>query len=151
MNKIKELIKKYRELITYIITGGCTTLVNWVIYTLLTSAGTNMTVSNAIAWFGAVIFAFFANKLWVFRSKSFEAGPLIKEAVSFLASRILTGVIEIFLPGLLFDMGLNMSVFGIKGAVSKFTVSVIVIIANYIFGKLIVFRKNSSEKNDKNN
>ncbi|MGN0696878.1 MAG: GtrA family protein [Oscillospiraceae bacterium] len=141
MKKIKELFDKYRELIMYVIIGGCTTLVNWIVYALLTAAGAGMTVSNGAAWVCAVIFAFFANKLLVFESRSFAPGTVIKEAVKFVGSRVLTGLIEIFLPSLLFKAGLDMDILGIEGAAAKLTVSVIVIVLNYVFGKLVVFTK----------
>lgn len=152
MNKIFKLIKKYRELITYVIFGVLTTLVNWAVYTLLVkfifaSAGdfVRLTVSNAIAWVAGVLFAFITNKLWVFESKSFEAKILIKELVAFVSARAITGVLEIFAPQLLFKIGLNQAVFGIDGAVAKLIVSVAVVILNYVFSKLIVFRKKKKE------
>ena len=89
MNKIKELIIKYKELITYFIFGVLTTLVNWAVYTALVFAlpdsiqeGVKITVSNAVAWVAGVIFAFITNKIWVFESKSFEMNICIKEFIS---------------------------------------------------------------------
>ncbi|MGN1119895.1 MAG: GtrA family protein, partial [Oscillospiraceae bacterium] len=117
------------------------TLVNWIVYAVLTAAGAGMTASNGAAWVSTVIFAFFANKLIVFESKSFRPATVIKEAVKFVGSRVLTGLIEIFLPSLLFRAGLDMDVLGIEGAAAKLTVSVIVIVLNYVFGKLVVFTK----------
>ncbi|MGN1416750.1 MAG: GtrA family protein [Oscillospiraceae bacterium] len=141
MKKLKELFTKYRELIMYVIIGGCTTLVNWAVYAVLTAAGAGMTAANGAAWGCAVIFAFFANKLIVFESRSFSPATVIKEAIKFVSSRVLTGLIEIFLPSLLFRAGLDMSVFGIEGAAAKLTVSVLIIVLNYVFGKLVVFTK----------
>lgn len=141
MKRIKELFIKYRELIMYVIIGGCTTLVNWIVYAVLTAVGVGMTVSNGAAWACAVVFAFFANKLLVFESRSFVPGTVIKEAVKFVSSRVITGLIEIFLPSVLYKAGLDMDIFGIEGAAAKLTVSVIVIVLNYLFGKLVVFTK----------
>ena len=54
MKKIKELLLKYKEVIMYLIFGVATTLVNWIVYSLLMKTSVvNMTVSNAIAWFTA--------------------------------------------------------------------------------------------------
>ena len=59
MKKIKELLLKYKEVIMYLIFGVATTLVNWIVYSLLMKTSVvNMTVSNAIAWFTAVVFAY---------------------------------------------------------------------------------------------
>ena len=71
MKKIKELLLKYKEVIMYLIFGVATTLVNWIVYSLLMKTSVvNMTVSNAIAWFTAVVFAYITNKLFVFESRS---------------------------------------------------------------------------------
>lgn len=148
MNKIFELLKKYKELITYFIFGVLTTLVNWVTYTLLVKISpgqiselTWITVSNAVAWVAGVLFAFVTNKIWVFESKSFALKTVIKELISFVAARALTGVLEVFGVPLLVKLGLNQTVFGIEGMAAKLIVSVAVVILNYVFSKLIVFRK----------
>ena len=66
MKKIKRLLLKYKEVIMYLIFGVATTLVNWVVYSLLMkTSAVNMTISNAIAWFTAVVFAYITNKLFV--------------------------------------------------------------------------------------
>ena len=142
MKKIKELIKKYREIIVYVIFGALTTLVNWAVYTVMVEAfDIDVTVSNAVAWVAGVIFAFVTNKIWVFRSKSKKASTVLREFFSFVGARVVTGLMETFLPTLLINLGLNQTVFGIKGSVAKLIVSVAVIILNYVFSKLIVFRK----------
>lgn len=144
--KIINLLKKYREVIMYLIIGGCTTLVNWIVYTILISFGVSMTVCNGIAWFFAVIFAFFTNKIIVFKSKSKESKTLIKEIITFFGSRILSGIIEIFLPEILFNAGFDMAIFGIEGAVAKLSVSIIIIVMNYVLSKFLVFGKKRRKK-----
>ncbi len=152
MNKIKELIIKYKELITYFIFGVLTTLVNWAVYTALVFAlpdsiqeGVKITVSNAVAWVAGVIFAFITNKIWVFESKSFEMDICIKEFISFVAARAVTGVIEILGVPLLVKIGLNQRIFGVDAALAKVIVSVVVVVLNYVFSKLVVF-KNKKNK-----
>ena len=142
MEKMIELIKKYRELISYIFFGGMTTAVNFAVYSLCVGPfSIEMTLSNAIAWVVAVIFAFVTNKLFVFRSAARGASALLYEALTFLSARVVSGVLEVFLPTLLVSIGLDARVFGIDGFVAKAVVSVAVILLNYIFSKLIVFRK----------
>lgn len=148
MKKIKEIIIKYREPITYIVFGVLTTLVNWAVYTVLVltlpdsmSESARLTVSNAVAWVAGVLFAFATNKIWVFESKSFKLGVLIREFISFVAARAATGVLEIFGVPLLVKIGLNRTLFGVDGALAKVVVSVAVVILNYVFSKLIVFKK----------
>ncbi len=142
MKKIIELFKKYKEIIMYLIFGVATTLVNFVAYTVFIEVlNVEMTVSNAVAWVIAVAFAFVTNKLFVFESKAKGLGTALKEAVSFVGSRAVSGAIEIFLPTGLYAIGLNFDLFGIKGFVAKAAVSIIVIVLNYVFSKLFVFRK----------
>ena len=138
---IKKLFLKYREIIMYLIFGVSTTLVNWIVYTLLVSiANTDVTPANAIAWFAAVIFAYITNKLYVFESKSWKVTVLAHEIISFFGARIASGVFEIFLPELLMKIGLDQAIFGIEGFAAKLVVSVLVIVLNYIFSKLFVFK-----------
>ena len=58
-----------------------------------------------------------------------------------MASRLATGVIEWFGPLLLFKVGLDQDLFGVKGFVAKIVCSVLVVILNYVFSKLLVFTK----------
>ncbi len=146
INKLKELFIKYKEIIMYLIFGVSTTLVNWVVYApLVNFLNVNTTVANGIAWFVAVLYAYITNKLFVFESRSWKASVLVKEILSFFGARIASGVFEIFLPETLINLGLNQTFFNIEGGVSKIVVSVLVIVLNYIFSKLFVFRK---KKND---
>ena len=69
---IKKLYKKYEEVILYVVFGGLTTLVNFVSFWVFNKIlGEKFyLVSNVIAWFISVVFAYVTNKLWVFESKS---------------------------------------------------------------------------------
>ena len=146
MALIKRLFEKYKSFIYYIVFGVLTTLINIVVYMLcFKMIGISNVISNVIAWFIAVLFAFITNKIWVFESKSFEMNICIKEFISFVAAREDTGVIEIFGVPLLVKIGLNQRIFGVDGALSKVIVSVVVVVLNYVFSKLIVF-KNKKNK-----
>ena len=147
MNKIKELFQKYKTVIAYLFFGVCTTVVNWVAYilfmTLFSSLGMNgelnIVISNVISWIFAVIFAFITNKLWVFDSKSFEKKKLFYEIWTFVSARLVTLLIEtgiLYLAALIFGSDNN-----IVNITWKIITSVIVVVLNYIFSKLIIFRK----------
>lgn len=147
MEMIKKLFRKYRELIVYFITGVLTTLVNWVVYALcVQTIGWSVAVSNALAWIAAVVFAYITNKLWVFQSYSWKPGFILREALLFVSSRILTGIFEIAAVPLLVRLGLSQPFFGVKGMWAKILVSVIVMVLNYVFSKLIVFRTKKDKK-----
>ena len=118
MEKIKSLFIKYKEIIMYIIFGVLTTLVNWVVYTILIKLFGSATESevilftlfgrdismkifyiflaNFIAWVAGVVFAFVTNKIWVFESKSWRFGLVMKELWLFVLARLITGVLEWF-------------------------------------------------------
>ena len=73
IDKIKELIKKYKFIILYGIFSVLTTIINIGVYGLLYSVlDVSNVISNIIAWIVSVLFAFITNKLWVFESKSFD-------------------------------------------------------------------------------
>ena len=168
MEKIRELLNKYKEIIMYIIFGVLTTLVNWAVYwitePLLSTAmhgeqviwtvfGKHITMSllaiflaNFIAWVAGVIFAFVTNKIWVFESRSWRFGLVMKELWLFVLARLITGVLEWFGVPLLVAAGLNQPLFGAEGFIAKLIVSVVVVILNYVFSKLIIFRKKETEK-----
>ena len=63
---MKDFFKKHRELIIYIIVGGLTTVVNYIIHFGLRFLGANYYIALSIAWLGAVLFAYVANRIFVF-------------------------------------------------------------------------------------
>ncbi len=141
--KIKILLQKNKELLKYAVFGVATTAVNFAVYSALVlfCAGIGVTLANLISWICAVVFAFFTNKLFVFESKSFKIKTLLPEAAGFLGARVASGVIEVFLPEFLMGLGLDAVFFGIEGLLAKALVSILVIILNYVFSKLVIFKK----------
>lgn len=150
MKKIKELILKYKELIVYVIFGGLTTVVNLVVFTLSGFAlgDERYLISNVIAWFAAVIFAYVTNKLWVFESKSWSVRVLVKEIPSFFAARVFSFLLEefglyVFVDLLSFkDISIKIFTLEIGGElIAKAILAVVVVILNYIFSKLVIFKR----------
>ena len=71
MTEIKNLLIKYKEQILYLFFGGCTTVVNIVVFALCSDIlHMELLVSNFMAWVLAVFFAYITNKIWVFESKT---------------------------------------------------------------------------------
>lgn len=157
---MKALFIKYKEIITYIFFGVVTTVLNWGLYALFTNVlKTSVFFSNAASWVIVIIVAFVTNKLFVFESKSPKPKVLLKEASSFLASRAVTGVVEIVGVPLLastgFDnlfyaviekMNLSATILFTPGIYSKIALAVIVVILNYVFSKLFVFKNKKKEQ-----
>lgn len=155
MDTVKELFKKHKEIIMYLIFGVATTAVNWIVYIICTKlfgvsgatlSNAEIAVCNGIAWGVAVTFAFITNKLFVFESKSTEKNFLLLEAAKFYGSRIFSGIFEVLLPSGLIAIGLNQAVFGVEGAIAKAITSVVVIVMNYVLSKLFVFRKEKKDE-----
>lgn len=136
MQRIIDLLKKYREVIQYGFWGVMTTLVNYIVYFGCTKlAEVDYLISNVIAWCVAVIFAFVVNKVFVFRSKGWSGKALLWEFGSFVSARVLSGVME---TGLLW---LFVEQLHFSDSVIKIVAGVLVVIINYFFSKLIIFRK----------
>lgn len=150
MKMIKALMEKYRELIVYVLFGLCNTVVNLGCFKLLNMAlgEEKYLISNAIAWFITVCFAYVTNKIWVFESKSWEPKVFFKEVTSFFAARVLSFLVEEF--GLFFfvdtlnfrEYSVNIFFFEISGEmISKAVLAVFVVVLNYVFSKMFIFKK----------
>ena len=134
MNVIKKIINK--EIILYIIFGVLTTVVNLIAYYLFSNIiKINYLISNLIAWIISVIFAYMTNKLYVFNSKSIRVDIIVKEFTKFINCRLASGIIEMILLFLLVDM------LAVNDIIAKLVIGVIVVILNFIFSKLFVFKK----------
>ena len=134
--KIKELIKKYEELIKYFIIGVLTTALNYVTFAILVnSLKIELHLSNIIAWTISLIFAYFTNKLFVFESKSFKFNVLGKEILSFGAARVFSLLLEEFI------LFIFVNKLGMEKLIIKLIANIIVVIVNYILSKFIIFKK----------
>ena len=142
--------REHREIVSYIFFGGLTTVVDWAVSFGLYTTSMNTHLIHVIAWVAAVLFAFFTNRKWVFTDADKNASvPL--QLVKFSGGRIATFFID-YAVTLFGAMGLAalvpamtaVTLFGREwnfaeiGA--KVIAAVIVIVCNYIFSKLFVFK-----------
>ena len=143
IDKIKELWKKYEEIIAYLIVGGLTTIVSWAAKFIANALLFNNTmyptpvenfILSTINWTAGVIFAYFTNRKYVFKSHE----PMLKEAPKFVLSRVSTWILDIVVMQVLTAVGVNLMIATVISAV-------LVIIGNYVFSKLFVF----NDKKDK--
>ena len=138
MEKIKELYTKYEEIINYLIVGVLTTVVSLANYFICTETFLDpnkkleLQIANIISWVFAVAFAYFTNRKYVFKSKNKN---MLKEASSFVGSRILSLLMDMF------TMFIIVSVLHLNDKIGKLVSQVIVTVANYILSKLFVFKK----------
>ena len=137
LEKISYYIKKYESVLLYLIFGVLTTLVNFAAYHVCyTKLQFPNLVSNTIAWILSVLFAFITNKIWVFKSKSFEFSKLAVELSGFITARLFTGFLDTAI------MFVGVDLLKRNWVIAKIVSSVVVVILNYIFSKLFIFRKN---------
>lgn len=136
---VLERLRKYKEGILYLFFGVLSTIVNLGTYFIATRVfGINYLVSNVIAWFFAVIFAYVTNKFFVFEVKNVEIKFLIREFLSFVNCRIVSGVTEIVLIYLMVE------IFCINDFIVKIITNIVVVVLNFIFSKLIIFKKKTN-------
>lgn len=131
-----KLYKKYKEYILYIIFGGLTTAVNIAAYYIFARVlGVHYMISNAAAWIFSVLFAYVTNKLYVFESRDMGVRFILLEMFKFFGCRGITGLADM---GIMYVM---VALLSLNDMVVKVVDNVIVIILNYVFSKLIVFKK----------
>lgn len=135
--KITQLLAKYKEFILYLIFGVLTTAVSIATYYACTKLVFNpqnpveLQAANVVSWVVSVTFAYVTNKIFVFKSHS----GFLKEAIKFYSSRLGTLGLEIVLMYFLVTL-LKLSDLPVKTAVQF-----VVIAANYVLSKLIVFKE----------
>ena len=129
------LFAKYKQTILYLIFGVLSTIVNILTYAFCTrNLNIEFLISNWIAWIVAVLFAYITNKFFVFESKKINIKFLIKELSSFVSCRLLSGIKEMIL------MYTMISLMSLNDFIVKIITNVVVVILNFIFSKLIIFK-----------
>lgn len=140
VEKIKQIIKKNREMIDYLVVGGLTTVVSYVSYAFVRFLGCDFKISTIISWICAVIFAFVANKTIVFKSKTESKRQLFLEIFNFFKFRVISLFIDMALMIILVDF------LSINDLIAKFLVQFIIVAVNYIFSKFFIFNKKDDNK-----
>lgn len=139
IEKIKALCVKYEEIIVYLIVGVLTTIVSWGAKFLVNALFFHNTmyptpfenlVLSVVNWTAGVIFAYFTNRRFVFKSHE----PMGKEIPKFVLSRVFTLILDAVVMQVLTAVGVHLI---IATGIS----AVLVIIGNYVFSKLFVFKK----------
>lgn len=141
IEKIKELCRKHREILVYLIVGGLTTIVSWgakFLWNLIFYGGISdpsalqNTVLSVVENAAGIAFAYPTNRKWVFQSRN---PNILAEASGFVTSRLATLALDWAVMQLLGN------VLGMNLYVATFISAVLVVIGNYVFSKLFVFKK----------
>lgn len=142
IDKCKVLLKKYEEIITYLIVGVLTTIVSWVtcwvfeITLFDPQVGWENAVINTFGWVAGVLFGYVTNRKYVFKSTN---PKIMKEFTNFAGARVSTWILDIVIMYVAVNM-IQMDYWIAKIFIS----SVLVMIANYIFSKIFVFKKDKT-------
>lgn len=135
---MKELLKKYEEIIRYLIIGVLTTVVSLATYYILVytvfnpSVPLELQITNIISWIVSVTFAYFTNRRYVFKLKEKRT---LKEIVKFYLSRVSTLLLDMLM------MYILVSLLKFNDKIIKLIVQILVIVLNYILSKFLVFKK----------
>lgn len=135
---MKELYLKYKEIINYLIFGFLTTVVSLLVYYLLVFTILNpnhalqLQIANIISWLAGVTFAYFTNRRYVFESTNQNQ---LKEATQFVFARVVTLILDMAI------MGIGVTWLRFNDKILKLVSQVLVIVLNYVFSKLFVFKK----------
>ena len=133
-----EMYQKHKEVINYLIVGGLTTVLALGVYYALVLTVLDpenpieLQVANVISWTAGVIFAYFTNRKFVFESKEKNR---VKEASKFVLARLATLLMDMAI------MWIGVTALGFNDKIIKIISQIIIIISNYIFSKLFVFKK----------
>lgn len=135
MEQIKHIWKRWKQIFLYLFFGGVTTVVNivafFISYELL---GINSIISTVLAWIAAVAVAYITNKIFVFESITTTFGELFREITAFLSCRLLSLGADVFI------MWLFNEILGYNAVLVKILANFVVVVMNYIFSKLFIFK-----------
>ena len=135
---MKDIYVKYKEVINYLIFGILTTVISLLVYYICVFTFLNpenaiqLQVANILSWIAGVAFAYFTNRKFVFESKEKNK---IKEAGKFILARVITLIIDMII------MWLGVTILNLNDKIIKLMSQVIIIVSNYVFSKVFVFKK----------
>lgn len=138
---VTDMYKKYEEAVNYLIFGFLAFLVNMAAYNAAAKVlGADnekvllVLIATSFAWIVAVLFAYWTNRTFVFKSKFKDKAGIRKEFTAFVGARVVTGIMELAIMYVMVD------IFDVDNMISKFICNVIVILSNYFFSKIFVFK-----------
>ena len=141
IDKCRKIYKKYEEVIMYLIMGFLATIVSLVVklgmlYTFLDATNDiHVQISVVTSWIVACTFAYFTNRIFVFKSKSKK---VLREFISFIGARVITLLVDMLIMFIFVSLlNMNSDLWVLIWTVIS---QIIVIVLNYVFSKLFIFR-----------
>ncbi len=126
VEKLRLFLKS--ETFRYLVFGVLTVVVNTAAFLLLNLVMGEL-AANTLAFFLAVLFAYWTNSQFVF-----QTGMAWKSFLEFMAMRLCTLPLDDGGMWLLLTLGVN-------DLLAKCAVNVVIIVINYLVSKLIIFKK----------
>lgn len=134
------LYKKHEEGLNYLIFGFLAFVLNYILYFVFADAlSMHYMAATVLSWVLTVVFAYWTNRTFVFKSQNKDASSVVKEFVSFIGARVATEVLEIVLMYVMVD------VLAVNDKISKLVCQTIVILANYVLSKIWIFKDKAQE------
>lgn len=140
--RLENFYVKNEDLLLYIFFGGLTTLVSlatqFIAADFLGTSPPAVTGATVISNITAITFAYITNKIFVFRSVTETKKAFAREILTFYGARGVSMLLDIGIMHLFF------TVLHFNYKLTKIGGQFIILAANYLFSKLIVFRKKDS-------
>lgn len=137
---LREFYYKNESVMLYLIVGAMTTAVSVIFQYIPLLMGFPTEVNTTVSWIFAATFAFFTNKAWVFKNEERTKKDWLSQAAAFYGARLATYFLELSF------MSFTVRVLEQNEYVMKLIAQVFILIINYIFSKLVVFRKKDGEE-----
>lgn len=135
IRKYVDKVRKDPELLRYIVIGVCTTAVNYVVYLLARAVDLHYMAATVLASVVAILFAYVANKLYVFRSHTDSLKAFAVEFFNFVLMRVISlGANAVLMKWLVEGVHID-------DRLAQILVQFIVVALNYVFSKLYIFRE----------
>lgn len=135
--KIDRIFEK-KETIRYLFWGVVTTLINYFSYLFLKQFMAYH-IANLCSMIITKVSAYFANKKFVFRTKTNFVEQIL-EIIRYILGRSFTGIVDYL--GLIFLV----KILTIDDRIGKVIMIGVVTVLNYLLGKIFVFRKKEEEE-----
>lgn len=140
MKWLKDQYTKYGEVISYLFFGVLATIVNiGIFYFFDTLLNTPYLIANGLSIIGAILFAFFTNKKYVFKSNTTSKEESFREFILFVGFRLASGVFDML------SMYILVSLLTVDTNISKILTQFIVVVVNYVFSKVFIFKQEGGE------
>lgn len=139
-NRVVGMYRKYQEGIDYLFWGGVAFVLSMVLFYIFANMMMiEEQIANVITWIICVIFTYFTNRTFVFKSKTKGSKAVLKEFAEFTSARLATLILENVVLFICIDL------LTWHNMLAKLIGQFLVIVSNYVLSKLWIFKKKDSK------